>query len=164
MLALTVAALAAFSFACVAQAGDIADNQYQGRVEKTPGSYFGFNVKKQHGVKRVKRVAAYLPYHCRGQTEPLRVYSEADGSLKLKPDGSFAGKLKATQFLGRGGTGPRGTYELEGKIGDNGVAKGRIDANLRVNQARARGGSSLRCYSGGLDWKAKEGAEVGLPG
>lgn len=161
-LALATAALAAFSFACVAQAGSLAENQYEGRVEKTQATYFGFDIKRDGAVKRVAKVAAYMPYHCRGESESARLYGEAKGSLRVKRNGSFSGKLDVKDVLLRG-TSIGGTYEIDGKLGKAGKAKGRIDAHIASHDTKRRI-SGLKCYSGGLDWKARKGAEVGLPG
>jgi hypothetical protein len=157
-LVLAATALAAFSFACVAQAGSLAENQYEGRIEKTQATYFGFDIKKDGGVRRVAKVAAYVPYHCRGNGESARLYGEAKGSLRVNQDGTFSGKLDVTDVLLRG-TSIRGTYEIDGELGKAGKAKGRIDARLASHDTK-RGLSGLKCYSGGLDWKAKRGAEV----
>ncbi|CAN5583996.1 hypothetical protein BH10ACT11_BH10ACT11_17210 [soil metagenome] len=56
--ALILAGLAAMLLAGSALAGGAVpnDDQYQGRVEKTEGTYFGFDLAKKHGVTKVKHV------------------------------------------------------------------------------------------------------------
>jgi len=150
---------AALLLACVtaAQAGVLRD--YGGRVEKDPNTLIGFNLAKQDGKTRVVKIIAALPYSCEGTTsEGGSALAKAKGSLVVKSDKTFSGKLKTGSFQTRGAMrrgGPsRGDYKITGKLGKHGAAKGTITGELFLEQTMPRGGPEVRCYTGGLDWKA----------
>lgn len=148
MLIAAIGTLAAVGIARAA----LVNNQYQGHVEKTPSSYFGFDVKKNGAVKRVKNVGAYLPYHCTGQPGTQWLYGPAKGSLRVKRGGVFAGTLRVDQFVGRGAT-ATGTYEITGKLRKGGKARGRVRGEIVITPTPGGPGTSSHCYTGGLDWK-----------
>lgn len=135
------------------------DDQYQGAVEKTAGTYFGFDLAKKHGVTKVKHVSAIVNYNCAGQGEGGRIYARSNSSLKVK-NGRFSGKVKLKTVLpSRGSTGSSGTYGVSGKLLKHGKAKGTVDGVVFLDLS-GRGGPRIRCYSGRVDWKAKKGAHT----
>jgi hypothetical protein len=154
-IALAVAALIAV---CAPAASAGIDNEYQGRVERTDGTYFGFDLAHKHGTTRVKRVIALLNYSCAGGSGG-RAPALARGSLKVEK-GAFAGKLQldTSSRAARGGI-SRGSYTVTGELRKHGKASGTIDAVVFTTNVRARRGS-IRCYTGRLDWKATKGATV----
>jgi len=162
----------ALALAVPASAGTpgIFSNKYEGRVERDPNTYFGFDVTKQRGVAKVKKVTALVRYNCNNGDGGMAA-ARVKGRLRVK-DGRFAGTLSARQDPVRASLprlGPPGSsrfqYRVKGELLGNGRAKGTIDATLRFNKAAPppRGGGTVRCYSGKLDWKAKRGANVSLP-
>ncbi len=147
--------------ATTAQAG--VERDYTGRAEKDPNTFIGFDLAKKHGKTRVAHFLATLPYTCAGESGGGgSAAATAKGSLVVKDDRTFSGKLKTGNFQTRGnvqrGLGPtRGDYRIEGKLGKHGKAAGTIAGELFFNQTM-RGGQQqqVRCYTGGLDWKAKK--------
>jgi hypothetical protein len=143
-----------------AQAGlKFTDNQYEGRAERDPFTYFGFDITSQDGRKKVAKVTARLSYQCAGGSGG-RATARARGKLAIE-DGAFAGRLSVPQdqipTRARGAS--TMTYDLTGELRRRGRARGTIDAVIRFAAApRRRGGN--RCYSGKLDWRARRGAEV----
>lgn len=140
------------------------DNDYEGRAEKDPSTYVGFNVDGSNGDKKISKVKASLSYTCRNGNGG-GLYAMTKGKLRVKPDHTFAGTLKVSgkSVIARGGSeNPFSDmkYRFEGKLGKKGKAKGTIDASLRYAGATARGSASTVCYTGELDWKAKRGADL----
>lgn len=154
------AAAVGLTLAIPAQAGPkFSDNAYEGRAERDPYTYFGFDVVTRDGKKRVANVTARLAYSCAGGSGG-RATARARGKLPID-DGHFAGKLSVPEdqipVRARGVTGSM-TYDVAGELRPRGRARGTIDAVIRFSAAPRGGGS--RCYSGKLDWRAKRGAEV----
>lgn len=165
-------AMIALALAVPASAGTpgIFNNKYEGRVERAPNTYFGFDVTKQQGVTKVKKVTALVHYNCDNGDGGMAA-ARVKGRLRVK-NGRFAGTLSARLGPVRASLarqGPSGSsrfrYRVKGELLGNGRAKGTIDATLRFNQAAPppRGGGTVRCYSGKLDWKARRGANVSVP-
>lgn len=160
-LATTLAAIAlGLMLAIPAQAGlKFSDNQYEGRVERDPLTYFGFDVVRQDGRKKVADVTARLSYQCTGGSGG-RATARARGKLAIE-DGAFAGRLSVPedQIPTRARGSSSMTYDVTGQLRRRGRARGTIDAVIRFASApRRRGGG--RCYSGKVDWRARRGAEV----
>ena len=158
-LTLAVAALGLL-LAIPAQAGPkFSDNAYEGRVERDPFTYFGFDVVTGGGQKKVAHVTARLAYSCAGGSGG-RATARARGKLPIE-DGAFAGRLSVPEnqipIRARGGSSM--TYDVAGQLRRRGRARGTIDAVIRFVGAPRRGGVT-RCYSGKVDWRAKRGAEV----
>jgi hypothetical protein len=167
------AAMAAAAIAMVlavpAAAGppDIFENQYEGRVERTPTTYFGFDVVRQAGAKKVAKVTALVRYHCVNGSGGQAV-GRVNGKLRVEDD-RFHGTLRGQPLLARAPQrrlGPPSTsriqYRLAGRLLRRGKAKGTIDATLKFTPT-LRGDGQVRCYTGKLDWKAKRGADVVPP-
>jgi hypothetical protein len=163
--AVAVAAVLAAGLAVPAAAGppDIFENQYEGRVERTPGTYFGFDVVKKQGKKKVAKITALLRYNC-VNGDGGDAAARARGKLRVK-DGRFRGAVSGQPlpFRAPHRLGPpssaRISYQVQGEVRKRGKAKGKIDATLRFTPTM-RGDGQVRCYSGKLDWKAKRGAET----
>lgn len=155
--ALMVAALLVVS-APAASAGSV-DNEYQGRVERTEGTFFGFDLAKKNGKTRVTNIGALLNYNCAGDGGG-RGGAIAKGSLKVEKR-KFAGKLEIDNSVRSGKrASPPGTYDITGRLGKHGKASGTIDAVIFATIVRPRGPAPTRCYSGRLHWNAKKGATV----
>jgi len=147
--------------------GSIVDNGYEGRAERNPITYFGFDVIRSGGTKRVAEVTALLRYNCvngSGGDALARV----NGRLRIEND-RFAGTLRgepepfrAVHRLGPAST-SRSKYRIQGELRRGGRAKGKIEATLSFVPSMMRGDSRVRCYTGELDWKAKRGANASLP-
>jgi hypothetical protein len=144
--------------------GSIVDNGYEGRVERNPTTYFGFDVIRNGDTRRVAEVTSLLRYNCvngSGGDALARV----NGRLRIEDD-RFAGTLRGEPepFRAAHRLGPPGSatvrYELRGKLDGRRRAKGTIDAELFFPELMARRGSLVRCYSGKLDWKARRGANA----
>lgn len=144
--------------------GSIVDNGYEGRAERNPTTYFGFDVVRSGGTKRVAEVTALLRYNCvngSGGDALARV----NGRLRIKDD-RFAGTLRGEPepFRAAHRLGPPSaatvTYRLKGKLEGRRRAKGTIDAELFFQPSMMRRGSLVRCYSGKLDWRARRGANA----
>lgn len=133
------------------------ENDYEGRVEKSDFSYFGFD---KQGDK-VKGFTAYLFYQCdNGNYFPAM--NETKGALKL--DGKkFSGKLDLDFAKRRGSLPTSATYKITGKLGKNGTAKGTVEGETRYAPIRARGSNPGKCFTGKLDWKAKKGVDIDAP-
>jgi hypothetical protein len=160
-VAVTFAALA---LALPASAGieDIFENGYEGKVERDPATYLGFDVVKENGKKKVTKVTARLGYNCTSGGSGYGS-ARAAGRLKVK-GGSFAGKVRvpSEDIPVRAAGARRGselamTYDIRGDLLRGGRARGRIDAEIRFGAAR--GDAADRCYSGRVDWRAERGAE-----
>jgi hypothetical protein len=157
---LAVAGVGVLALAVPAQAGfgpAELDNEYEGRAERDPFTYVGFDV----GNGKVAKVTAQLHYAC-DDGDQGRARARTKGKLKL--DGNrFAGTLRATRdfIANRGGSPGRIKYRVSGKLKSGGRAKGEIDAEIRFRSPEMRGlGELVRCYSGRVDWKAQRGADL----
>jgi hypothetical protein len=160
-LALLVAGLAMIALSLPAHAGfgpANLDNDYEGRAERDPFTYVGFDV----GNGKVAKVTAHLHYACT-DGEQGRARARMNGKLTLHGN-RFAGTLRAVRDFGasRGGDSPgRIKYRVRGKLKRGGKAKGEIDAEIRFRAPEMRGaGEMVRCYSGRLAWKARRGADL----
>lgn len=155
------AALLAVATAIPASAGMFDyTNDYEGLVERDPGTYLGFDIVKRNGAKKVARVTARLAYTC-DNGDGGRVTARARG--KLPVEGSrFAGKLSVPpdQIPARARGGETSmTYAIAGELRRRGRARGTIDAEFRFAGV-PRGSGATRCYSGKVDWRARRGADV----
>jgi hypothetical protein len=144
--------------------GSIVDNDYEGRVERTPTTYIGFDIVRSGGVKRVAEVTALLRYHCVTGDGGMAL-ARVNGRLRID-GGRFAGTLRGRPepFRAAHRLGPPSTsrikYRVAGELRRRGRAKGRIDATLSFVPTMMRGGNRVRCYTGKLDWKARRGADA----
>jgi hypothetical protein len=136
---------------------DLFDNGYQGKAERDPQNYFGFDVTRRNGERKVGRVTGLLPFNCDDGFSG-RAYARARGKLAVGDDGRFSGKVVADEFLARGAD-QKITYKVAGRLGKRGRARGTVDAVLSFQQ-KMRGANSIRCYTGGLDWRARRGADA----
>jgi hypothetical protein len=144
--------------------GSIVDNQYEGRVERTPNTYLGFDVVGNGGRKRVAKVTALVRYNCVGGGGGMAL-GRVNGRLRIE-GGRFAGTLRGRPELARAShrLGPPSTsrikYGVQGELRSRRRARGKIDATLSFVPTKMRGSNRVRCYSGKLDWKARRGANV----
>jgi hypothetical protein len=158
---LFAAAAGGLALAVPAQAGfgpANLDNEYEGRAERDPFTYVGLDARNG----KVAKVTALLHYFC-DDGEQGHARARVEGKLPVKDGGRFAGTLRATRrFTPRGGTTPGHIkYRIRGKLRQRGLASGEIDAEIRFVPPEMRGaGERVRCYSGGLDWIARRGADV----
>ncbi|CAN5583766.1 hypothetical protein BH10ACT11_BH10ACT11_17180 [soil metagenome] len=134
------------------------DNDYQGRAEHDRGTYVGFDLTKKNGKTKISHVVAVLPYHCPGEGPTFA--TGTGGSLRVDSHKHFKGTLKVP--LNMRGVDPKSAHiELSGKLGKHGKATGIIQGVVVfVDQARGTGG---RCYTGGLTYSVKKGANVSFP-
>lgn len=151
-----IAAMWTMTLPAGAGPSDLFEAQYEGRVERDPSTWLGFEVIRRDGGRKVGSIAALLAYNC-DSGESGRAYARVRGKLPVDSEGRFSGKLEGDQVKARG-AGSSATYELAGRLGSRGRARGTIDGVLRF-RAMTRGGGFVRCYSGGLSWRAKRGAD-----
>lgn len=156
---------AALAVPAVALAGLVfpPDNDYQGRIEGDPNTYFGFNTYKRHGkVKRVNRISTAIPVNCYSGDRPI-IDVQVPGSFKV----IRLRLVNAPKPL-------RGLklFEADGERIDTDAGAGTVEAfGVLRSHGRSQGTISVRthdpdlgrCYSGYLEWRAKKGAEVTLP-
>lgn len=164
---LILAALGVIGLAVPAHAGfgpKELDNDFEGRVERDVTTYFGFDLKRKNGERKVAKVTARLRYGCTsGKGGPAS--ARVKGKLPVRGD-RFAGTLRFTgdfvsrEVAPRGGSPGRVKYRVRGKFTSRRKAKGTVDAEIRFRPTKMRGGEIVRCYSGEVDWKAKRGADV----
>jgi hypothetical protein len=135
------------------------DNDYQGRLEGDPNTYFGFDVYKRHGkLKRVNRIATAIPLNC---------YSGDRGIVEVRVPGLF----KVNRLTIRGA--PRSLrrlkfFEVDERV-DTDVGSGTVEAfglpgphggSVGSISIHTRSADLGKCYSGTLGWKAQRGAHV----
>jgi hypothetical protein len=164
---LILASLGVIALAAPAHAGfgpKNLDNDFEGRVERDRSSYFGFDVTRRNGERKVAKVTGLLKYSCtdgKGGGASARV----KGKLPVKDD-RFAGTLRLTADFVNRGVAPRGgspgriKFQVRGKFTSKRKAKGTVDAEIRFNGAPGRGEGLVRCYTGKVDWKVRRGADV----
>ena len=142
----TLAAAAALSAAtAIAAAPNDDDNDFEGRINKSEETYFGFDLS--NNGKKVTGVTAYLRYQCQGKGGSLLI--ETEGELKVE-DGKFSGKTNGESKLDV-------TYKTEGKLRNDGTAKGTIKATAVFN-------NTFDCRSpNDGEWRAKEGRDIDVP-
>ena len=140
------------------------DNDFEGRVEGDPLTYFGFDLNGSRDRRKVAKVTAQLRYACtNGDEGPADV--RVKGKLRVDDD-RFAGTLRRTGeavarvFAARGGSPARVKYRIRGKFTTKRKAKGSVDAEIRFREMKTRGGQLVRCYTGKVDWKARRGADI----
>jgi hypothetical protein len=160
-------AIGILAFALPASAGPdpLHENDYEGKVERDPFTYLGFDVVQQGGGKRIARFTAHLAYNCSNGSGG-RATARARGKLKVR-DGAFAGKLSVREedipvraTGARRGAPLEMTYDVSGELRRGGRARGRVDGVIRFEGA-PRGTDPFRCYSGRVDWRAERGADTG---
>lgn len=152
------AAVSIVALAAPAMAGE-PNNDYQGRAEHDTGTYVGFDVVKQNGKSKVTNVVGVLSYHCSNGGHVFG--AESQGSLKIDDKKRFDGNLNIPTNV-RGGA-LSAHYELSGKLTKDGKAKGIIQG-IVVFPSRGPGSTPTgRCYTGGLRYTLKKGADVPLP-
>jgi hypothetical protein len=140
------------------------DNDFEGRVEADPTTYFGFDVKRKKGDRKVARVTALLHYAC-SNGDGGGASARVKGKLPVEDD-RFAGTLRRTadfvtrDLAARGGNPGHIKYRVRGKFTSKRKAKGTVDAEIRFRATKMRGGELVRCYTGEVDWKARRGADV----
>ena len=139
----TLVAVAALSAAtAIAAAPNDDDNDFEGRIDKSEETYFGFDLS--NNGKKVTGVTAYLRYQCEGKSGSLLI--ETEGELKVE-DGRFSGKTKGESKVDA-------TYKTEGKLSNNGTAKGTIKATGVFENT-----FDCRSPNDGV-WRAKEGRDI----
>jgi hypothetical protein len=140
------------------------ENQYEGRVERDPFTYFGFDVIGRAGQKRVANVTAHIGYTC-DDGNSRRESAQVEGRLRIKKR-RFAGVLEtsltARTAVARG-TNVTVAYRIRGRLLRDGVARGRVDTEVFGTDSLRGFPAQVRCYSGDVDWRAKRGADVELP-
>jgi hypothetical protein len=156
LIVLALAGALVMSFAATAWAGSFSDADYQGRAEKDPGTFVGFDLDKQQGVTKLTHLETILKNQCT-DGEGGQFFSDGKGSIRVRDDNTFSGTLRG-QFVNRGGPVSNYKFKLSGKLQKHGKAKGKISSSFDFIAMR-RGGSD-RCYTGTLDWKAERGAIV----
>ena len=139
--------------------GNFSNNDFQGHIEKDPGTFMGFDLDS--GGSKVTHIAAGLKIQC-NDGETGKSLLKGKGSLKVKGNGSFSGKMKTKPIQNRVGRGSAelfdGRLEVSGKLQKHGKAKGQVGGTFSF--FLNRGGNKVHCYSGLVNWKAKKGATV----
>jgi hypothetical protein len=127
--------------------GVVSDPDYGGKVEGDPNTYFGFDVVKRNGVKRIKRMfVVNIPFGCPDAEQDGRQTGDLEGAIKVRADGRFA-KTRSYNFGDMRGNATGIKYTVRGRLrGDR--ARGTFNIRLR--------GSG--CYSGTLRFRAKKPA------
>ena len=151
----------AFAIAGSAWAGSFSNADYQGRIERDIGTYFGFDLKKSNGKTKVRKIETVVKLQC-GNGEHGQVVLRMHGSLSVDQHDRFKGRLRAepVPVEGRGGNPPTVRVGIDGKLQKHGKAKGTLDVSYDFISGMARGGARVHCYSGAVGWKAKRGAVV----
>lgn len=157
LVGICVVGVSAMTVPAEAGPSDLFEAQYEGRVERDPGTWLGFDVIRRDGARKVGRIAGLLRYNC-DSGEGGVAYARVRGKLRVNGEGRFSGKLEGDQVKARG-AGDSVTYDMTGRLRDGGGARGTIDSVLRFTSMR-RGGESVRCYTGELSWRAERGAET----
>ena len=157
LVGICVAGISASAVPATAGPTDLFEAQYEGRVERDPSTWLGFDVVRRDGVRKVARVGALLRYSC-DNGDGGAAYGRARSKLRVGSEGRFSGRLEADQVEARG-TDNSVTYDIAGRLREGGGARGTIDAVLRFTSAM-RGGEAVRCYTGELSWRAERGAET----
>lgn len=142
------------------------DNDYEGRVEKSDQTYFGFDTNGKE--TKVTDVAAYLSYKCNNYPNGSGLF-EVKGDAPIDNDkfsGVFEGKFKPTQM--RSGPTPTPivksattTYDVSGKLGKGGDADGKIEATVEF-KLEGGGKGSCKAKNDGK-WQAKRGKDIDAP-
>jgi hypothetical protein len=149
----------AFAIAGSAWAGSFSHNDYQGRVESDPATFFGFDVATSSGTTKVKNIEAVVKLNCNdgeGGVVPVRMTR----ALEVRKDNTFKGNGPAQPFKARGISSPTARMSVSGKLKKHGRAAGKLDLDYDFLAMRRRGGQHVHCYSGGVSWRAKRGAVV----
>ena len=148
----------AFAVAGSAWAGSFSNADYQGRIERDVGTYFGFDLKNSNGKTKLRKIETVVKLQC-GNGEAGQVVLGMDGSLSVNQQDRFKGTLRAepVPVMVRGGNPPTVRVGIEGKLQKHGKAKGTLDVSYDFVSG---GGSRVHCYSGAVGWKAKRGAVV----
>jgi hypothetical protein len=157
LVGVCVAGISATAVPATAGPTDLFEAQYEGRAERDPSTWLGFDVIRRDGVRKVARVGALLRYSC-DNGDGGSAYGRASSRLRVGDEGRFSGKLEADQVKTRG-PGNSVTYDIAGRLREGGGARGTIDAVLRFTSASPRG-EPVRCYTGGLSWRAERGADT----
>jgi hypothetical protein len=164
-LAPAIGGLAAIALAVPAMAGpDPFEREYEGRAERDPNTFVGFDVSGTGDSRKVGEVTALVTYGC-DNGDGGDAAGTVEGKLKVEDD-RFRGTLRGTPLPFRAaaarGPGPsRIKYRIKGRFGKRGKARGTLDATLTFTPTR--GTNLVRCYTGELDWKARRGADVFVP-
>ncbi len=158
-LIFTLTFVLTLGIAASAWAGSFSDNDYQGRIESDHGTFFGFDLNKEHGVTKLSHVESLVKLQCTNGEDggfPARFH----GSLRVKDNDSFKGTLSGQFDPLRGA--PNGSLRasVSGKLQKGGKAKGKIDETFDFTDTTNRGSQHVHCYSGAVDWAAKRGAIV----
>lgn len=131
-------------------------SEFQGRAEKDPGTFVGFDVAKHNGKSKITKFQAVLAYTCEDGRGGGYAFAKGRGSITAKPSGRFAGKLRITEFESRRGDPlPGSSYAVAGKLPKHGKARGTADAKL-IFGGKNRGSSTSTCYTGRVDWKVTD--------
>ena len=154
---MSLAALCAAGLPAQAGMADPFEAQYEGHVERDRTTWFGFDVIRRDGKRKVARVKGSLPYNC-DDGDGGRGYGVVRGRLTVGERGRFGGKLEGDRVVARGAD-DRLAYDLEGRLGSAGRARGTVDAVVTFTSAGRRG-TRVRCYTGELDWRARRGADA----
>ena len=148
------------------------DNLFQGHVAGDPNTYFGFDIVGGKHRQKVRHVAVALPMTCysgdQGMNEnrvraTFKLFNVREHFLgitgrrhghgiprSLRFLRFFAGEADVDSDLGEG------EAYLYGQIRHHGRARGHI----RVHTESSAFG---KCYSGGLNWRARRGANAHYP-
>jgi hypothetical protein len=139
--------------------GNFSNNDFQGHIQKDPGTFMGFDLES--GGSKVTHVTAAVKVQCT-DGETGKILMKGKDSLNVGGNGSFSGKMGTKKLQNPGSDVPLsgGRLEVSGKV-SNGQAKGKVGGSFDFLLQRARGvAQKVNCYSGLVSWKAKKGAHV----
>jgi len=160
----------------MAMAGVFAtNNQFQGRVEGDPNTYFGFDVARaKHHRQKVRQLSFAVPMACYNGDQDI-VEVRVPGSFRL---GGLGVILRGTADSGSAARAKAGHRHHRAKIflgeADVDTANGSGEAyfyGVVRRHGKAAGylhvhthGESLgKCYTGYLEWRAHRGLDVTYP-
>ncbi len=156
LLVICICVVGALAIPAVATGGAVVfptDNDYQGRIEGDPNTYFGFDVVRQSGKRKVKHVLAQPPYNCYSGGNHGYALAEIPGSFRIR-HGRFHGTREFAYDNLYQPSPPLATFKLSGRLLRHGKARGTV--GFRAYPV----GPGDTCYSGTLAWNAKRGAVV----
>jgi len=101
------------------------DNDYQGRIEGDPNTYFGFDVIHRNGHKVVKNGAMQPPHNCYSGSNHGYDPVEIPGSFRVR-HGRFHGTRQGTYPALYPPSPPSATFKLSGRLLRHGRSRGSV--------------------------------------
>ncbi len=121
------------------------ENEYEGRIENTSGTYFGFDLNASK--TKVKGITARVGHACEND-DLVIVLAEADGDLSLNGARRFSGNVSNSD------PDYKVKYHVEGKLRNHGRARGILRGSYKDDSYETP------CRTGKVHWRAKRGADI----